>query len=1008
MGWKNSGNARAFWENENTKQRQNSAHVRELLINHTVRMIELELGIADQKIDCETRKRIMLLLNKLANMCQELQAYAEELTIALEEAMKNLETAQAEIDRLEKELAEQEKENERLLGLIAQLEQQLAESDGYNEGLRNTIEQLKNELAQKTSRKGKKSSKAYKPAKERMEEVERKLEACKRKQERLAQLEEELKAAAALEEQMEDEFEVIFVEDLSEEGAVHEEAKEDLDAGTVPDAPEDSTAQMPPEGGEAPAGSDSANGGQDDEAACANEEQGDEAACANKEEEQAESTAEGDPGSQDNAPMPESESPAGKQDEQAPTESKHNQEFDESVEKLKEQLEALKEKMKEKDERIEELIFESQKTTQTSNVPPRARGYKETMSRKEKEANAAATEGVTGSDTEASGPGDSGEQGFHAGAEDGGGGTTQSAEATGGSDAQQNAEATDGSDAQQKAGKQGSSTEHVETEEEKAEREEREACEAARKDTHKSPNRKKTGKRGKPVGSAGGGRKMPEIGEFRVVPCEPSECAKCPHHDECMQKAKRGPIRRRFDIVVHRVAEEMQTLTCSCPLRNGEEVSGSYPEGVNSTFNFGNMIRSLCVLMSTLGMVSYRRTAEIVGGLIDVEISQSAIMNWVELAGKKAVPVSDLIKAAVLEGDYGHFDETGIKVKGVLHWIHTSCNMNYTYLRVHPKRGNEAVEDIGILPFFKGTAITDCWSTYWKIGTKHGLCNAHLLRELLALIKFFEKDKEWAQKMNDLFVEMNDKRNALKAKGKTCFDKKDIEDFEGRYDKIVEEGLAKNPLKLKEGTNARAKQTKARNLLERLKSRKENFLLFIHDFDTPFTNNCAERSFRMVSEKRSIIGGFNTLQGAEDFCYIWTFVSSARKQGVNAFMAVNELLDGKGAEVIFDPEDITRYTKLAEEQATKEADRKEEQRKEAEAKEAKKKTRKKPKAQKADGAKAKSKASKSPRGKAATSESPSEKAATSESPNDKATASESPNDKAATSDPAANDDNKVA
>ena len=554
------------------------------------------------------------------------------------------------------------------------------------------------------------------------------------------------------------------------------------------------------------------------------------------------------------------------------------------IEELQAQLDAAKQSLAEKDELIEVLTFQANKDLKTSSVPPRYRGFREAM------------------------PRDKGENA---------GESPQTQTDTG-----EKPQAQEETDAQRAA------------------REEEEACKAARKDPHKSPHRKSsTGRRGKPVGSKGGGRKIPENldGGFTQVFCDPKECVGCPHHEQCMENAKIGPLRRRIDIDIRRVAEEFFTRSCQCPLRDGEVLSGSYPEGVNSTFNFGGTIRSLCVVMSTLGMVSYRRTAEIVGGLADISINQVTIENWVKQAGKRAKPISDLIKAAVMAGPYGNFDETGLKINGVLHWVHTSCNMDFTYLRVHARRGEDAVEDIGILPFYQGTAITDCWATYWKYGSKHGLCNAHLLRELFALVKFFKKDKEWAQEMMDHMNQMEKARKELKAAGKTCFDKETLQEYETKYDAIVEKGLKVNPLpKKEEGKRGRVKKTKARNLLERLKERKENFLLFIHDFQVDFTNNTAEKSFRMLATKRAVIGGFNTFQGAEDFCLIWSYVSSARKQGANAFDAVAELLEGRGAELLFSPEEIAEYTKAAEEQAIKEAERAKQRQKEEEEKEARK------------------------------------------------------------------------
>ncbi len=117
--------------------------------------------------------------------------------------------------------------------------------------------------------------------------------------------------------------------------------------------------------------------------------------------------------------------------------------------------------------------------------------------------------------------------------------------------------------------------------------------------------------------------------------------------------------------------------------------------------------------------------------------------------GTRPNHVLEQIMNCIIKSDVNHFDETGCRVKGTHHWMHVASNLKFTYIGVHRKRGKEAIDDIGILPRFKGRAIHDAFKPYFQYNGLHGLCNAHHLRELTYIYE--QEGQTWAKQLKRTF-----------------------------------------------------------------------------------------------------------------------------------------------------------------------------------------------------------------------------------------------------------------
>jgi len=370
------------------------------------------------------------------------------------------------------------------------------------------------------------------------------------------------------------------------------------------------------------------------------------------------------------------------------------------------------------------------------------------------------------------------------------------------------------------------------------------------------------------------------------------QCQKCGH---CL--ADETPIniekRQVFDIPpIQMEVTCHQAHTKQCP-HCGYLNKVAFPEQVKAPVQYGTRLKAIAVYLRQYQLLPYNRTRELFRDLFSIDLSEGTLTNITNTCSKLLEQPLNQIQKQLEQSKVVHFDETGSSVKGKRQWLHAAATPNLTYYQIHPKRGCDAMDHMDILPNFNGRAIHDFWKPYFKYHCNHGLCNAHHLRELIFLHE--QHDQQWAKEMMDCLVDIKESVDEAKTSTDTLF-KEQIQKFEARYQNILDEGYNENPLPKKESTKrkkrGRIKKTKARNLLERLDEHRKEVLAFMYDFKVPFDNNLNERDLRMAKVQQKISGTFRSQDGADAFCCIRSYISTARKNAVNAIDAIGIAFEG--------------------------------------------------------------------------------------------------------------------
>ena len=77
--------------------------------------------------------------------------------------------------------------------------------------------------------------------------------------------------------------------------------------------------------------------------------------------------------------------------------------------------------------------------------------------------------------------------------------------------------------------------------------------------------------------------------------------------------------------------------------------------------------------------------------------------------------------------------------------------------------------------------------------------------------------------------------------------------------------------------------------LNRLRDYKHNYLLFIKNYDAPFTNNLAERDLRPCKTKQKVSGCFRSWEGLSNFAQIRSLISTVKKRSLNLIDTISHV-----------------------------------------------------------------------------------------------------------------------
>ena len=411
----------------------------------------------------------------------------------------------------------------------------------------------------------------------------------------------------------------------------------------------------------------------------------------------------------------------------------------------------------------------------------------------------------------------------------------------------------------------------------------------------KKPIKNSRKKSGKPSGGQFGhkGRTLEKVqNPDEVVEYKTPSTCECGRSMDNVETVKK--TRQVFDIPKPKITvTEHVTYETVCP-GCGKVHETDFPHEVAQPTQYGENMQALMSYLTQYQLIPLERAAEAIRDITGQSISQGTLVNVAQNLYKKLEYSIETIKQRIINSSVVHFDETGMRSLGKTEWLHVASTDELTYYQVHTNRGEQAAKDIDILPNFTGTAVHDHWKPYYRFSDcTHAECNSHHLRYLKDILENYKQN--WAADMTRLLIEIHRKVDELKHQGIDSMPDTELFEWHNKYHEIIVEGIAedteKSPIVL--NNKGKPKKSKPMNLLLRLQKYDIETLAFMYDFEIPFDNNLAERDIRMQKLRQKISGCFRGKNGAGVFCRIRSYISSSRKNGIDAMDAILRAVKGQ-------------------------------------------------------------------------------------------------------------------
>lgn len=345
-----------------------------------------------------------------------------------------------------------------------------------------------------------------------------------------------------------------------------------------------------------------------------------------------------------------------------------------------------------------------------------------------------------------------------------------------------------------------------------------------------------------------------------------------------------------FKIIVVKKRHQFKEFECT---ECGKVFHPKIPNILKEENQYGPQIQTLELTLMNQANVTMNKAQKITYGMTngEIDLSEGYIAKLQKRAAKNLTEFHKQIYAEIIKQPLLYWDDTVIMVNTKRSCLRFYGTDRLAFYTAHLQKNKEGLDDDNVLNVLPKTTIVEHDHNKVNYNDDYSFtnaeCNRHLMTDLKKVIDNLEH--KWAKDLRELLNKTNKRREWKIKKGETEFLKEDLQSFDTKFNNIMLNAIKENESE-KEGRYYVSDES---TLITRILEYKEQYLLWVYNFDVPFTNNLSERGLRGVKSKQKASGQFENISSASYYATIRTYIETCNRNGVNVYNALLMLSLGK-------------------------------------------------------------------------------------------------------------------